>query len=152
KGEVRQKQLDYWKKQLDGVSLLQLPTDKQRPAVQTFNGAYFPFKLSRALADDVRNLSHREGATLFMTLLAAFQVLLGRHSGQEDVVVGSPIAGRGRAELEPLIGFFVNSLVLRGNLSGDPTFREFLARVRETALGAFAHQDVPFEMLVEELQ
>jgi len=151
-GEVRQKQLDYWKHQLAGVTLLQLPTDRPRPTVQTFSGATFPVKLRRSVADEVRSLSGREGATVFMTLLAAFQALLSRHSGQEDVVVGSPIAGRNRAELEGLIGFFVNSLVLRGNLSGDPTFRELLARVRETALGAFAHQDVPFEMLLEELQ
>ncbi|MBI1790828.1 MAG: amino acid adenylation domain-containing protein [Acidobacteria bacterium] len=151
-GEALEAQLAYWKRQLAGVPVLQLPTDRPRPAIQTFHGAFHPLRLPRSLIEMARTLSHREGTTLFMTLLAAFQALLGRYSGQEDIVVGSPVAGRNRAELEGLIGFFVNSLVLRGDLSGDPTFRELLGRVRETALGAYAHQDLPFEMLVEQLR
>ncbi|MFN0165015.1 MAG: non-ribosomal peptide synthetase [Bryobacteraceae bacterium] len=151
-GQVLESQLGYWKKQLAGVPVLQLPTDRPRPPIQTFNGAFHPIQLPRVLTESLRILSHREGTTMFITMLAAFQALLGRYSGQDDVVVGSPIAGRNRAELEGLIGFFVNSLVLRGDLSGDPTFRELLARVRETALSAYEHQEVPFEMLVEALK
>ena len=131
---------------------LQLPTDWPRPAVQTFRGARHPLVLSQDLTEKLRALSRKEGVTLFMTLLAAFQTLLYRYTGQDDVAVGSPIAGRTRTEIEGLIGFFVNTLVLRGDLSGNPTFRELLARVRVAAFEAYAHQDVPFEKLVEELQ
>ncbi|NLH08760.1 MAG: AMP-binding protein, partial [Chloroflexi bacterium] len=130
----------------------ELPTDRPRPAVQSTNGAYVTFELPGALSDRVRELSRREGATLFMTLLAAFQTLLYRYSGQTDICVGTPIAGRNHAELEGLIGFFVNTLVMRTDLSGEPSFRDLLRQVREVALGAYAHQDVPFEMLVDELQ
>jgi amino acid adenylation domain-containing protein len=152
-GEVLDRQLSYWKRQLAGApSVLELPTDRARPPVQSFHGAYEPFKLSRGLSEELQRLSRHEGATLYMTLLAAWQILLSRYAAQEDVVVGSPIANRNRKELEDLIGFFVNTLVLRTDLSGNPTFIEVLKRVREVTLGAYAHQDLPFEKLVEELQ
>ena len=151
-GEVLEKQLSYWKKQLENVATLQLPTDRPRPAVQSFRGERQSIQLSEELAQGLKALSRKEGVTLFMTLLAAFQTLLHRYTGQNDVVVGSPIAGRNRAEIEGLIGFFVNTVILRTNLSGNPTFQALLARVREMALGAYAHQDLPFEKLVEELQ
>ena len=120
--------------------------------MQTYRGAQQTIDLPKDLLDRLRELSRSQGATLFMTLLAAFDVLLSRYSGQQDVVVGAPIAGRNRAEIEKLIGFFVNTLVMRTDLSDDPSFRELLARVRETAMGAYAHQDLPFEKLVEELR
>jgi acyl carrier protein len=152
-GEVLQMQLDYWKEQLAGVPpLLELPTDRPRPPVQSFHGAYRTFTLSKEVSDGLRALSQREGVTLFMTLLAGFQTLLSRYSGQEDICVGSPIANRTQAELEGIVGFFVNTLVLRTDLFGDPTFRELLQRVREVALGAYGHQDLPFEMIVEAVQ
>ena len=144
-------QLAYWRGQLAGVPQLELPWDRPRPRVQTFRGAATPAPLSSALAGELERLGRRRGATLFMTLLAAFQTLLHRHSGQEDFAVGTPISGRNRSESEGLIGFFVNTLVLRADLAGDPTFPELLGRVRETALAAYAHQDVFFERLVEEL-
>ncbi len=151
-GEVLERELNYWRQQLAGAPpVLELPTDKPRPAVQSFAGARHSFSLPGELAEGLRKLSRAEGATLFMTLLAGFQSLLARYSGQNDIVVGSPIAGRNRAETESLIGFFVNTLALRTDLSGDPNFRQLLARVREVCLGAYAHQDVPFEKLVEEL-
>ncbi|MHC5857706.1 amino acid adenylation domain-containing protein [Nostoc sp.] len=151
--EVLQSQISYWKKQLEGAPrLLELPTDHPRPAVQTFRGASYSFELSQELSQALNKLSQQQGCTLFMTLLAAFQTLLWRYTGQEDIVVGSPIANRNRAEIEGLIGFFVNTLVLRTNLAGHLTFKELLTRVREMALGAYAHQDLPFEKLVEELQ
>ena len=120
--------------------------------MQSFRGKRQSIELSRELTQRLKALSRKEGVTLFMTLLAAFQTLLYRYTGQEDIVVGSPIANRNRTEIEGLIGFFVNTLVLRSNLSGNPTFKELLAQVREMALGAYAHQDLPFEKLVEELQ
>src|ERR1700754_806828 len=151
-GEVLDQQLEYWRKHLRGAPpSLELPTDRPRPAVQSFNGERYSFALSRDLTTRLLELSRREDATPFMTLLAAFYVLLYRYTGQADIVVGTPVANRSRQELESLIGFFVNTLVLRVDLSGDPTFRELLAQVREVSLGAFAHQDLPFEMLVEEL-
>jgi amino acid adenylation domain-containing protein len=143
--------LAYWTRQLQELSLLELPTDRPRPAVQSYRGACQSLRLPYTLSNALNALSRREGVTLFMTLLAAFQTLLHRYTGQDDLVVGSPIAGRTRAETEGLIGFFVNTLVLRTDLSGNPTFRELLGRVRETALGAYAHQELPFERLVEEL-
>jgi len=153
RGEVLQEQIAYWKDQLAGVpGLLELPTDRPRPAVQTYRGSSEALILSPELSQKIQALSHKEGATLFMTHLAAFQTLLWRYTGQADIAVGSPIAGRNREELEGLIGFFVNTLVLRSDLSGNPTFREFLTQVRETALGAYSHQDLPFEQLVEELE
>ncbi|HYY43190.1 MAG TPA: amino acid adenylation domain-containing protein, partial [Pyrinomonadaceae bacterium] len=152
-GAVLDEQLAYWRQQLAGAPpVLELPTDRPRPKLQTFRGAALALELPRDLTDELKSLSRREGVTLFMTLLAAWQTLLARYSGQTDILIGSPIANRRRSEIENLIGFFANTLVLRTDLSGDPTFSELLARVREVCLGAYAHQDVPFEMLVEELQ
>ena len=151
-GEVLEQELDYWRRQLAGApATLKLPTDRARPSVQTHRGASYNFTLPAPLSAALRQLSRQEGATLFMTLLAAWQLLLSRHAGQEDVVVGTPIANRTRSETESLIGFFVNTLALRADLSGAPTFRELVGRVREACLGAYAHQDLPFERLVEEL-
>ncbi|HEX5868976.1 MAG TPA: condensation domain-containing protein, partial [Longimicrobium sp.] len=153
RGEVLDGQLGWWKERLAGApALLELPTDHPRPALQTHGGAQVPVELSADLRARLRALGQREGATLYMVLLGAFQVLLARYGGSEDVVVGSPIAGRTRREVEGLIGFFVNTLALRTDLSGDPTFRQVLRRVREVTLGAYDHQDVPFEQLVAELQ
>ncbi|OYE03761.1 non-ribosomal peptide synthetase [Nostoc sp. 'Peltigera membranacea cyanobiont' 232] len=152
-GDVLQTQLSYWQQQLkDAPALLSLPTDRPRPAVQTFVGAYEKFALSVELTDRLTKLSQQQGVTLFMTLLAAYDTLLYRYTGQTDILVGSPIANRDRLETEGLIGFFVNNLVIRTNLAGNPSFSELLTRVREVALGAYAHQDLPFEMLVEALQ
>ncbi|MFP2911696.1 amino acid adenylation domain-containing protein, partial [Pyxidicoccus sp. 3LFB2] len=151
-GDVLQRQLDYWRNHLAGApQALELPTDRPRPAVQSHRGAAHSTRLSRQLSDALQALGQREGATPFMLLLAAFQLLLSRYSGQDDIVVGSPIAGRTQAQTEGLIGFFVNTLVLRTRLDAHATFRQLLGQVRETALGAYAHQDVPFEKLVEEL-
>jgi amino acid adenylation domain-containing protein len=152
-GEALDRQLSYWKERLaDAPALLELPTDHPRPAVQTYRGATVPVELSAELLERLQAVGRSEGATLYMTLVGAFQVLLSKYSGSEDIVVGSPIAGRTRKEVEELIGLFVNTLVLRTDLSGDPSFREVLRRAREVTLGAYAHQDVPFEMLVAELQ
>lgn len=146
-------QLNYWKQQLKGeLPVLQLPTDRQRPNSTTFSGAKQYFKFSASLTNALRKLSQREDSTLFMSLLAAFNVLLYRYTNQEDILIGSPIANRNRAELEGMLGLFVNTLVLRNNLNGNPSFCELLHRVREVTLDAYAHQDLPFEMLVEELQ
>jgi amino acid adenylation domain-containing protein len=145
-------QLAWWTRALDGApAVLELPADRPRPAVQSHRGGRLRVALPHALAEGVRALARREGATPFMVMLAAFHVLLGRWSGEEDVVVGSPVAGRTRAETEGLIGFFVNTLPLRANLAGDPAFRTLLHRVRDTTLGAYQHQDLPFERLVEAL-
>ncbi|TMC21726.1 MAG: amino acid adenylation domain-containing protein [Chloroflexi bacterium] len=147
-GQVMESQLAYWRKQLaDAPALLELPTDWSRPAVQSYAGAQQSLLVSPELLEQLKSLSQREGVTLFMMLLAAFQVLLMRYSGQQDIVVGTPIANRTREELEGLIGFFVNTLVLRTDLSGNLSFLQLLARVREVALQAYAHQDVPFEKL-----
>ncbi|MEP6769656.1 MAG: amino acid adenylation domain-containing protein, partial [Acidobacteriota bacterium] len=152
RGAELDEQLSYWRRQLEGApALTELPADRARPAVRSFRGGEEAVTIPPVVADALRSLGQREGATFFMTLLAAFQVLLHRHSGQEDVVVGSPVAGRNRSEVEESIGFFVNTLVLRTDLSGDPTFRELLGRVRDVAIEAYAHQDLPFERLVEEL-
>jgi non-ribosomal peptide synthetase component F len=152
-GEVLEKLLTYWKQQLDVVpAALEFPTDRPRLPVQTYRGTTLSFVLPAALTEALKTLSHREDVTLFMTLLAAYQVLLYRYTGQEDIVVGSPIANRNWAEIEGLIGVFINTLALRTDLSGDPTFRELLDRVRKVTLGAYAHQDLPFELLVDELQ
>ncbi|TBR57013.1 hypothetical protein B4U84_26650, partial [Westiellopsis prolifica IICB1] len=152
-GEVLKTQISYWLQQLKNApKVLELPTDHPRPAIQTFRGANYSFELSDKLSFALNKFSRQQGTTLFMTLLAAFQTLLWRYTGSEDIVVGSPIANRNRAEIEGLIGFFVNTLVLRTNFAGNPTFSELLKRVREVSLGAYAHQDLPFELLVEELQ
>jgi amino acid adenylation domain-containing protein len=151
-GGVLEAQLAFWRDRLRGAPpLLELPTDHPRRSVVGAAEEIRPFSLSAGAAAALRGLARAEGATLFMTLLAAWQTLLGRYAGQDDVVVGTPIANRTRAELEGLIGFFVNTLVLRTDLSDDPSFRELLGRVRETTLGAYQHQDLPFERLVEEL-
>ncbi|HEV7517398.1 MAG TPA: condensation domain-containing protein, partial [Thermoanaerobaculia bacterium] len=152
-GEVLERQLGYWRQQLTGVPLvLDLPTDRPRPAMQSFGGAVLPFALPAPLAAALKGFGQAAGATQFMVLLAAFDALLQRYSGQDVVLVGSPIAGRTRRELEPLIGLFINTLVLRADLAGNRSFADLLAQVRETTLGAFAHQELPFERLVEELQ
>jgi non-ribosomal peptide synthetase component F len=151
KGEVLERELEYWRKQLLGVEALRLPTDHPRPAVPSYRGAQEVFQLDAELTSALRELSRQEGVTLFMTLLAAFQTLLYRYTGQKDIVVGTPIANRNRRELEGLIGFFVNTLALRTKLSPDISFRELLRRVRETALAAYSHDQAPFEKLVMEL-
>ncbi|HTS21513.1 MAG TPA: amino acid adenylation domain-containing protein [Casimicrobiaceae bacterium] len=150
-GETLERQLEYWRSALADPPLLDLPTDYPRPAIPSHRGGRVPFEVDSALTLSLKALARQERATLFMVLLASFQVLLCRYSGQEDVVVGSPIAGRRRHDVAGLIGFFVNTLVLRGDLSGDPPLRAYLARVRECALAAYSHQDLPFEKLVEEL-
>jgi amino acid adenylation domain-containing protein len=152
-GAVLHGQLDFWRRQLAGAPLiLELPGDRPRPPAQTFCGALRPFALPRSLATSLRSLALASGSTLFMVLLAAWNVVIQRWSGRQDILVGSPVAGRTRPETEPLIGLFVNTLVLRTDLSGEPSFHTLLGRVRETTLGGFAHQDLPFERLVEELQ
>ncbi|HKV07487.1 MAG TPA: amino acid adenylation domain-containing protein, partial [Thermoanaerobaculia bacterium] len=152
-GAVLERQLGYWRGRLEGApAVLTLPTDRPRPAVQTFRGAARPVTIPGPLAAALRELARQRGATLFMTLMAAFQALLSRHAGQTDLSVGTPIAGRNHVETEVLVGFFANTLVLRTDLAGDPDLPELVARVREGLLGAYAHQDLPFERLVEELQ
>ena len=151
-GETLEAQFTYWREQLaHAPKVLELPTDKPRPAVQSYRGASLSRLMPRALSQALQTLCQREGVTSFMALLATFQVLLSRYSGQTDIVVGTDIAGRTHADTESLIGFFVNQLVMRGDLSGDPSFRELLGRTRQVALGAYAHQDVPFEELVRVL-
>ena len=151
-GELLKSQLDYWKEKLAGdLPVLELPTDRPRAAVQTNKGARQCLLLPNNLKESLKELSRREGSTLFMTLLAAFEILLHRYTGQEDIIIGSPIASRDRLETEKLIGVFINTLVLRTQLDGNPSFKELLSRVRQVATEAFAHQDIPFEKLVEEI-
>jgi len=151
-GELLERQVAWWRERLAGApALLALPTDHPRPALQSYRGAQLGFGLDAAAHDAVHAFARAEGVTPFMVFLAAFQAVLSRWSGQDDVVVGTPVAGRTRRETEGLIGLFVNTLALRGDLGGDPAFRGFLGRVRETTLGAYAHQELPFERLVEEL-
>ncbi|MBZ4423375.1 condensation domain-containing protein, partial [Myxococcus sp. RHSTA-1-4] len=151
-GEALEAQLAWWRKHLEGAPrALELPTDFPRPSVQSFRGASVPVHLPRHLSDALRAFCQKEGVTPFMALLGAFQALLSRYCGQQDLLVGSPIAGRRFAELEGLIGFFVNTLALRSRLEEGLSFRQLVARVREATLGAYAHQDVPFEKLVESL-
>ena len=153
KGETLERQLSYWRQQLDGASsILELMGEKPRPPVMTFRAAKQTVELSKEVTEKLKEISRQTRVTLFMSLLAAFDVLLYRYSGQPDLLVGTPIANRNRLETEPLIGFFVNTLVLRTDLSGDPTFIEVLQRVREVCLEAYAHQELPFEKLVEDLQ
>ncbi|MBC9909360.1 non-ribosomal peptide synthase/polyketide synthase [Chitinophaga varians] len=148
-GNMMDKQLSYWKKQLDGASLLNLPTDYERPAVKSTRGALVTFHIHQSLTAALEKLSQEHGATLYMTLLAAFKVLLYRYSGQEDISIGGVVAGRMRTEMERLIGFFVNTLVLRTDLGGNPDFATLLQQVKNTLLDAYEHQEVPFEKVVE---
>jgi hypothetical protein len=151
-GEVLDGELRYWRERLSGAPpVLELPADRPRPAVQSFRGAARPLSLSPELSGALITLSRREGATLFMTLVSAWSALLSRLTGQADFTLGTPVAGRRRLEIESLIGFFVNTLVLRPDLSAAPRFTELLSRVRREALDAYAHQDLPFERLVEDL-
>ena len=150
-GEVLEQQLAYWKQHLGAKpAVLELPTDFPRPAVQTYRGANFIFPFSPALSQSLKTFCRAQQATMFMVLLAAFNVLFHRYAGQQEIIVGSPIANRNRKELEGLIGFFANTLPMRTNVSGELSFREVLARLKEAALGAYAHQDLPFEYLVEQ--
>ncbi|HEY9420438.1 MAG TPA: amino acid adenylation domain-containing protein, partial [Thermoanaerobaculia bacterium] len=152
-GGERENQLSYWRERLaDSPQSMEIPTDRPRPAVRTHRAGHVSRQVPAAMANALNALGRKEGASLFMVLLAAFKVLLHRLAGEEEVVVGSPIAGRGRGELEGMIGMFLNTLVLRTSLAGDPSVRELLARVRDMALDAYAHQDVPFEMLLDELK
>ena len=152
-GDVLASQLDYWRKELAGApAVLELPGDRPRPPVQTFHGARLHFSFSASLTEHLKEFSRAEGVTVFMSLLAGFNIVLSRYSGQTDILVGTTIANRNRAETEDLIGFFVNMVVMRTDLSGNPTVPELLRQVRDRALGAYTHQDLPFEKLVEELQ
>ena len=151
-GETIERHLNYWKEMLrDAPPVLELPTDRPRPASPRYRGGRHSVRMPPTLSESLKDLSLQEGVSLFMTLLAAFQVLLHRYTGCEDIVVGSPVAGRNHAEIENLIGFFVNTVALRTDFAGDPTFTELLRRVRDVALGAFEHQDLPFDKLVEAL-
>ena len=150
--EVLAPQLNYWQKHLANLSMLQLPTDRPRPAMETFRGARHAVKLPKALTDELKALSSREGVTLFMTLLAALKTVLGRYARQDDISIGAVISGSNRPEIAGLIGFLINNLVLRTDLSGNPSFCEVLGRVREVTLDAYANQDVPFQKLVEVLR
>src|SRR6185369_5352211 len=150
--ELLEEQVQYWREQLRGApAVLELPTDRPRPIVPTYRGARQRVELSEELSRELKELSRGEGVTLFMTLLTAFQILLWRYTGQQDIVVGTPTAGRNRAEIEPLIGFFVNTLALRTEVSGQRTFRELLQSGKQVCLEAYAHQDLPFDRLVDEL-
>ena len=152
KGEALTHQLDYWRSHLAGApQVLELPTDRPRPPMESHRGANHPFSIPREMVERLHALSRREGASLFMVLMAAFDVLLWRYTGQEDLLVGIPVANRGRTELEGLIGLFVNTLVVRNDLSGNPTVQELLARVRERCLNAYEHQELPLETLVEDM-
>jgi non-ribosomal peptide synthetase component F/acyl carrier protein len=152
-GEMLENHLSYWRRQLSGtLPVLKLPVDRALAGGGSDSGARCSFNISQEITEQLRALSRREGVTLFMTLLAAFKTLLYRYSGQQDILVGTAIANRNRAELENIIGFFVNMLVIRASLSGNPSFNKLLAQVREVSLGAYAHQDLPFEKLVEELR
>jgi len=145
------RQVEYWRGQLDGLPQFELPFDRPRPSMPSYRGTRLHFTVSERTCEELQRLGHRGDATLFMVLLAAFQAMLSRYTGQDDIVVGAPTAGRSRSELEGVIGLFVNSLVMRSDLSGNPTFKEALRRVRQTVLGAFAHEDVPFDKIVEEI-
>ncbi len=151
KGAVLENQLSYWRRQLKDIPNLDIHADRPRPVMPTFRGSYFPLQFPSSLIASLKRLSSEHDATLFMTMLAGFQSLLHHYTGQDDIVVGSPVANRNRSEIEGLIGFFVNSLIMRADFRGDPTFEALLVRVRETALEAYANQDLPFEILVEEL-
>src|SRR5262249_965392 len=150
-GEVLEAEVGYWKKQLQNAAVLELPADHARPSTPSYRGGQEKVEIGKNLSEELRRLSQREGATLFMALMAAFKVVLMRYSGQEDLSVGTVIANRTRKEVEGLIGFFVNTLVLRTDLGGNPSFKELIKREREVTLEAYAHQQAPFEKLVEEI-
>ena len=150
-GAELERQLGYWRRRLVDLPTLSLPTDRPRPPMPSFRGETVPVALGATLSAQVRELGRRTKCTPFMVLLAAFAALLSRYASESDVAIGTYVANRGRSELEGLIGFFVNTLVMRVDLSGDPTFEQVLARVRDTALGTYAHQDLPFSKLVEEV-
>jgi hypothetical protein len=150
-GETLDKQLDYWRGQLADTAVVDLPTDYPRPAVQTFAGARHTFTIAPDIASQFHQISHAENSTLFMALLAAFNILLYIYSRQTDIAIGTPVAGRNRNQLESTIGLFINTLVLRLQIDPQASFRSLLKQTRQTTLDAFAHQDVPFEKLVEEL-
>src|SRR5690606_23735865 len=150
-GDVLERQLSYWREQLEGVPALELPLDFPRPPSMSQRGKQVAFHITQELTNNLKRLSQEQGVTLFMTLLANFSVLLNRYSGQNDFAIGTPIANRTQAELEKLIGFFVNTLALRVSLDGNPSFIEVLERIQDITLGAYANQDLPFEKLVEEL-
>jgi amino acid adenylation domain-containing protein len=150
-GDVLNERMAYWVNNLKGVEPLNLPVDYARPAIQSNNGAFFRYELDKTLSDKIYDLSAREGTTLFMTLLAAFDILLYRYTGQEDICVGATIANRTQKEIEPLIGFFANALALRSNLKNNPRFKELLAQVKDTTLAAYTYQDVPFENIVDDV-
>ncbi|MGV3772896.1 MAG: non-ribosomal peptide synthetase [Verrucomicrobiales bacterium] len=150
-GETLEEQLAYWRQQLKGASVLSLPTDHPRPATQSYKGTITQHLCSNDLKESLKQLAKKEGTTLYTVMLSGFKALLHRYTGQDEIIVGSPIAGRTRVETEGLIGFFVNTLAIKTALQGDPTVRELISRVKESTLGAFEHQDVPFDKLVEEL-
>jgi hypothetical protein len=150
-GEILEAQMTYWTRRLGGAPPIELPADYPRPAVASVRGASHAFTLTPELSQALATLSRQENMTLFMTLLTAFQVLFYRHTRQSDIVIGTDSANRNRVETEAIVGFFVNLLVLRTDLSGQPTFRDLLKRVREVTLGAYAHQDIAFDILVEQL-
>ena len=152
-GQFGEQLWNYWQQKLAGeLPVLNLPTDRPRPPIQTYNGGSYSFKLSEKLTEQLKELAQTEGVTLYMILLATFQVLLYRYTGQVDILVGSPTSGRTKAEFTSIVGCFVDSMVMRADLSGNPFFRDFLLQVRETVLGALAHQDYPFPLLVDKLQ
>ena len=152
-GGILEEQRDYWRTQLKGApALLALPTDRPRPPEQRYTGKQVPINLNPELLASLKSLGQNQGTTLFMILLAAWSLVLSRLSGQDDMVIGTPVANRRRSELDDLIGFFVNTLALRVRLDGSTTVTDLLAQIRELALGAYAHQDLPFEQLVERLQ
>ena len=153
RGEVMERQMGYWRRQLEGApTVLEMPVDRVRGRVQSYRGGSEEVEIGEELAEGLRRMSREEGATMFMTLLGAFAVLLMRYSGEEEVVVGTPIANRTRTEIEGLIGFFVNTLALRMKVKGEESFREILREVREVTMGGYANQDVPFEKVVEEVE
>ncbi|MGE5409772.1 MAG: amino acid adenylation domain-containing protein, partial [Clostridiales bacterium] len=153
KGEILQKQLNYWKNKLEGiVPMISLPVDHARPAVQTFNGSFVTFEFSEELSQEVKNICRAEGSTLYMVLMAAFQMLLYKYSGQEDFCIGTPIANRNNTDAEKLIGFFVNTLVIRNDAENKISFSKLLKKVKETSLEAYTYQDIPFEQVVEAVQ
>src|SRR5262249_41780726 len=150
-GGVLESEVEYWKGQLRDMVVVEIPTDRARPVAPSYRGGWQRAEIKKELGEGLKRLSHREGATLFMVLMAAFKVILTRYSREKDISIGTAIANRTRRESEGLIGFFVNTLVLRTDLGGNPSFRELIRREREVALGAYTHQAVPFEKLVEEI-